>query len=377
MVRRTRARAAAAALAASAWLASACTTPLEVGERVYQRGDREGALEIWNDIDSAELDYASARDRIESVSEERGQLVARYQQRARYYEEKGRLAEAVLDYRLALRLAPGDAAALSHVQELVRRLAKARGELLAEFTAAFERQDLAAARVHMASLRNLDPFSPEVNDGQHHLSEALASRIESALAQGEASFASEDLDAAARSFEQVLELDPQSPSARGYLAYIERSRSEDRALERAPATGASEQPPQSARRGPRVRASDPEIRAEGFLQNALVAEAAGDPVQAIRYDQAALAADPRHVGARSHLAALRRALAPQVPGLIEAGRRDYQREDLQAALDQWQRALLIDPGNTEAQDHAARAEMLLERLEQLRSEPLPSVSARP
>jgi tetratricopeptide (TPR) repeat protein len=126
-----------------------------------------------------------------------------------------------------------------------------------------------------------------------------------------------------------------------------------------------------------VRASDAEIRAEGFFQNALGAEASGDPVQAIRYDQAALAADPQHAGARSHLAALRRALAPQLPGLIESGRRYYQREDLQAALDQWQRALLIDPDNAEARDHAARAEKLLERLEQLRSEPLPPVSAHP
>ncbi len=133
--------------------------------------------------------------------------------------------------------------------------------------------------------------------------------------------------------------------------------------------------PNLARPAPRRSASDAEIRAEGSLQNALVAEAAGDPFQAIRYDLAALRADPNHAGARSHLAALRRALEPQIPELIEAGRRSYQQEDLQAALDQWQRALLIDPDNVDAQDHAARAEKLLERLEELRAGSLTSEPA--
>jgi tetratricopeptide (TPR) repeat protein len=359
---------------ALAGLASACTTPLEVGERAYQQGDRESALAIWQDIDAAELDYASAQGRIQSVSAETQQLATRYLQRARYYEEKGRLAEAVLDYRIALRLAPGDAATLHHVQELVRRLARARSEQLAAFEAAFARGDLAAARVQMATLRNLDPFSPEVNDGQHRLGEALEGRIAGALADGEAEFAAEDYDAASRAFDQVLELDPQNESARGYLAYVARiHRDEVAAPASSDASGAATPRPRPGA-VPRVRATDPELRAEGFLQNALVAEANGDPVQAIRYDLAALAADPQHAGARSHLAALRRALAPQVPGLIEAGRRYYQAEDLQAALDQWQRALLIDPSNIEARDHAERAENLLERLEELRSEPAPGRS---
>jgi CBS-domain-containing membrane protein len=63
--------------------------------------------------------------------------------------------------------------------------------------------------------------------------------------------------------------------------------------------------------------------------------------------------------------------------LLEAGRRDFQREDLRAALDQWERVLLIDPANLEAKEHKTRAENLLERLEQLQSSPLPPVSVRP
>ncbi|MBM4383171.1 MAG: hypothetical protein FJ091_07340 [Deltaproteobacteria bacterium] len=355
--------------------AFACTTPLEQGERAYQRGDRERAIETWRAIDSAELDYPSAQGRIEAVADERSQLVARYTQRARYFEERGRLAEAVLDYRLAMRLEPSDAALLAHVQELSRRLATSREEGLVQFRAAFARDDLAAARVHVARLRILDAFSPEIADEQRRLAAALASRIDASLARGRDGFAAGRYASAERAFRAVLELDPQNESARGYLAYIERERAATPDAEVAAATDPDPEDLAPSPRAARPRNSEAEIRADGFLQNALASEAAGDAIQAIRYDLAALDADARHAGARSHLASLRRALAPQVPMLIAAGRRHFQDEDLSAALEQWERALLIEPGNAEAREHAQRAQKLLDRLEELRAAPLPPVSA--
>lgn len=364
------------AAAAGALAGLACTTPLEQGERAYQRGDREQALEAWKDIDSAEPDYGSAQSRIEAVSEERGQLVSRYLQRARYFEERGRLAEALLDFRLALRLAPSDAETQAHVQDLSRRLAKSRAEGLALFRAAFARDDLGAARVHIASLRVLDAFSPEIADGQRQLADALSTRIDAIVSRGSDDIEAGELGAAEGAFESVLDLDPQNVTARGNLAYIARLRGESGTsrTETAPNPDPADLAP------PRPRSARPrevEIRAEGYFQNALAAEASGDAYQAIRYDRAALEADPGHAGARSQLASLRRALAPQVGTLLESGRRHYQREDLRAALDQWERVLLIDPTNQEAKEHAARAEKLLERLEELRAEPLPPVSTKP
>jgi tetratricopeptide (TPR) repeat protein len=373
----TRASAQRALAAAALGCALACTNSLEQGERAYHRGDRDEAIAAWRAIDAAELDYRAAQQRIEAVAEERAQLVARYLQRARYFEERGRLAEAVLDYRLALRIDPSDRATLAHVQELSRRLAKARSEGLALFRAAFERDDLGAARVHIAGLRVLDAFSPEIADGQRQLAEALATRIDAIVSRGSDDLESGALGDADAAFRSVLELDPQNVTARGNLAYLARMRGESGAE----ASGIAHDPDPAdlapARRASRSRPREIEIRAEGYFQNALAAEAAGDAFQAIRYDRAALDADGSHAGARGHLAALRRALAPQVPMLLESGRRHYQREDLQAALDQWERVLLIDPANAEAKEHSARAEKLLERLEQLQASPLPQVSTKP
>ncbi|MDP6540567.1 MAG: hypothetical protein QF410_13575, partial [Planctomycetota bacterium] len=118
-----------------------------------------------------------------------------------------------------------------------------------------------------------------------------------------------------------------------------------------------------------VDASDNEIRAEGFFQNALAAERAGDLYASIRYDLAALQAHPVHPRVRTHLAGIRRRLEPRLPDLLQAGRDRYQQEDLQAALDQWRRVLLIEPGNAQAREYSVRAERLLENLERLRGEP--------
>ena len=120
-----------------------------------------------------------------------------------------------------------------------------------------------------------------------------------------------------------------------------------------------------------MRASDAEIRAEGLYRNALAAEQKNEPFDAIRWDIRALQADPNQARARRHLDGLRARMRPEVDGLIESGRRKFQQEDLQGALDLWRRALLIEPNHAEAQEYAERAEQLLENLDRLRGAPLP------
>ena len=83
----------------------------------------------------------------------------------------------------------------------------------------------------------------------------------------------------------------------------------------------------------------------------------------------ALKADRAHESARRHLLELRKRLSGRVESLIDAGRTQFKNEDLQAALDSWRRALLLEPGNERAKAYAARAERQLENLELLRAEP--------
>jgi tetratricopeptide (TPR) repeat protein len=362
---RTRQRLLCAAVATC--VLAACATPrYETGERLYREGDRVAAMETWRAMEPGEFGYGAAQARIRAVEEEFEDLVVRYKRRARYFEKRGRLAESVLSYRLALRLQPDDRETLAHVQELVRTLEERRAEQRELLLTSLEAGDLAAAREAVAELRILDPFSPEAATDERALDLAFDAELERLLVRGRRSFTSGNLNAADATFRKALAMDPRNESAQGYLSYIARIRAEER-------DGALIQYGLDGTRG--VDASDLEIRAEGFYQNALAAEAAGDPFAAIRFDVAALDAYPDHEAAARHLGSVRQRLQPDVEELLEAGRRHYQSEDLEGALDDWRRVLLIQPGNRQARDYSQRAERLLQNLDRLRDEELPRVGS--
>ena len=222
------------------------------------------------------------------------------------------------------------------------------------------------ARDQLVALRTLDPFDSELVVVSRQVDDALSGQVEQLLARGRRGYGSGNYRSARSAFEEVLSLDDQNESARGYMAYIDAIEAEER--------GSDARLPRTETR--LVRASDDEIRAEGYHQNALAAERAGDPYAAIRHDLRALELAPDHAGARSHLAELRGRLAPEVTRLIASGQQHYQQEELQSALDAWRRALLIDPVNEEARAYVGRAENLLQNLERLRSDPASGVGAR-
>jgi tetratricopeptide (TPR) repeat protein len=348
------------ACVATALLAAACATPFERGERLYREGDRLGALEIWRAIPEDARAYPAVQQRIALVEAEFQRLVVRYQQRARYFEAKGRLAESILNDRLALELQPGDEATLARVQAMARTLAARKAELMAKYRAAFGAGDLAAARRSLAELHTLDAIDPELETEARALGDALRSEVSRQIAMGRRGFASGNLAAAQKAFETVLLLDPDNESAQGYISYIESLRQE------------ATRPGRPGLGGSTTFASQAEIRAEGFYQNGLAAARRGDYYAAIRQYLFALGANAEHAGAQQELTQLRRRLAPEVERLIESGRQSFRNEDLQSALDAWRLVLLVDPENERTRAYVGHAERQLENLERMRSEPEPS-----
>jgi len=345
------------AAAAISLLLGGCNKHLATGERLYREGDRLAALETWRKIPEDSPAFSQARDRTRKVEEEFQQLVIRYKQRGRYFEDKGRLSESILNYRLALKLQPDDSNTLARVQRLARRVRSEKDELREQYRSDFESGALAKAGEQLAQLRKLDPFDPVLEADDRELRHAVSESVDRLLASGRRRFSDGNHKAARSSFDQVLEIDPDNESARGYLSFIEAIRRESNRTGTRPA--AFDAP----------AASEAEIRAEGFYQNALAAERSGSLYGAIRLDVQALGASPGHEGARRQLAEIRATLAGRVEPLIEAGRTQFKDEDLQSALDSWRRALLIDPNNERAKAYVARAEQQLGNLERLRSEP--------
>ena len=336
-----------------------CTTTLESGERRYREGDRIGALEIWRTASESDPAYPTIAERIAALEDEFAQLVVRYKKRARYFEEKDRLAESILNYRLALKLQPDDSATLDHVQRLARDLATRKAELKTVYRKSLSEKNLATASHGLERLRALDPFDPELETDERQLDDALRAEVSRGLAAGRRGFSTGNYRAAERAFDAVLDLDPDNESARGHLSYIATIRRES------PTTGGGPVPFDASA----PFATDAEIRAEGFYQNGLASERTGDLFTAIRHYLRALDADSDHAAARRGLDDLRRELANEVDPLIEAGKSLFSKEDLQRALDVWRRALLIDPDNERASAYIKRAQRELDNLERLRAEP--------
>jgi len=346
-------------------LALSCASPLDKGEQLYREGDRSAALEAWESIPPKNKNHEKAVQRIEEITTERAQLVDRYLRRARYFERKKQLAESLLNYRLALRL-QDDEPTLDHVQELARTLVSWKKQYWETFDAAFHHDQLAEAQEVLDLLETFDPFDPELTLKKAQLTAALNKSVSTTLSLGRRHFSSGAYSKAKKAFLEVLKLDPTNESAQGHLAYISVIRKSEQS-----SGGQHNEAALS-----KIMATEAEIRAEGLYQNALASERSNAPFRAIRYDVAALREDPTHEGARTHLASVRKKLAPQLEPLIEAGRRAFGEEDLQTALDDWNKALLIAPGDQRLHDYTTRAKKLLEGLERLRTEPLPEVSAQ-
>ena len=214
-----------------------CATPLDEGEKLYREGDRRGALEVWRAVEPDDPNHSALAERIEKVEQELDTLVVGYVESARLLESEGRLAESVLDFRLALVQQPDDEATLAHVQRLARELVQRKSTLAEEYQLEIERNDLEGARLALTRLRTLDPFDPSYETEERQLVEALnsewrarrqryrarlAGEVEGLVDEGREAFREERLDAALDAWRRALMIDPDNERIQAYIARAER-----------------------------------------------------------------------------------------------------------------------------------------------------------
>ena len=222
-------RAAAALLACGAL---GCAASGEKGELLYSAGDLHGAIESWRATDAKAL-----APRIAAVEQELEARVQRYIANAQTLEREGRIAEALLDYRLALELRPDDAANLAHIQQLARSAVAQRTALLDAYRDVRARGDYAAAEPALEKLRRLDPFEPAYQSEEIRLRAAIAeerrarreraraartAQVESLVEAGRTAFGDEQLETALELWRRALVIDPENGRIQAYIARAER-----------------------------------------------------------------------------------------------------------------------------------------------------------
>jgi tetratricopeptide (TPR) repeat protein len=329
---------------------AACATPLQRGERLYRQGDLRGAIEEWGRIAPESGSWEDAQGRLTEVRGELDQRLVRYEKLAAFSEDQGRLAEAILYYRLALKLDPERPEFLDRVQSLARVLDGAlRGERRALEAALSERQ-FADVRTHAVRLERLDPFDPGVQVAVRRARTEVDFEVTRSLEAGKHYYAHGNRTSARRSFDQVLAIDPANETALGYLAYIGRFD--------AMASGTTPPP---------LDVSREDVLAEGHYRSGRAAERADEPFRALAEYEAALRVNPDHASTLRARDALRDRLRGRVEEMYETGKRYFQEEDLQNALQVWRRVLMIDPEHARTRENVARAERMLSRLEEIQT----------
>jgi tetratricopeptide (TPR) repeat protein len=341
-------------------LAAGCASRLDTADELYRQGALREAVGVWRSVPEDSGERVRAQERLDVVEGELSRMLRRFEKQAAFFEAEGRLAEAVLYYRLALKLDAERGEALDRVQRLVRVLRTRSGQVRGEMLASLERGDLVAASRRADELLALNPLDPAVQIDVRQVQHAIGAEVLRNMEGGRRAYAAGDLGAARSAFEAVCALDADNEEALGYLSYIELSA---RRAERRTAPAAK---PVSAA-PPRVAPRSEELLAEGHFRQGQEAERRGDSFRAIEQYERALAADASHIGARRGLERLRRELAARVPELYAAGKRDFQDDDLHNALKKWNQVLLIQPDHPQATDNAERARRILERLEELQS----------
>ncbi len=341
-----------------------CASDLERGEALYRQGDLPGALSVWEHIAAPDEDYEESRSRADVVSAELTQMLKRYEKRALFFESEGRLGEAVLYFRLALKMDPNRRPTLEHVQELARRLRKQEDAERAGLAQALEEQGaLHRANRHAANLGRLNPFDPAIQIEIHQVRLAAGGEVVQHLEAGRQAYTAGDRVGARSSFDRVLSLDPENQTALGYLSYIQRFEETEARRRIVAAQRAVPQEPLP----PPVVVSQEEILAEGHYRSAQEAHSAGAPFRALAEYREAIRVSPQHAEAQVGIRKLRKQMTPMVEEVYASGNRYFQDEDLHNALRAWRRVLLIDPGHQRSIENAERAERILSRLEEIQT----------
>ena len=341
-------------------LAIGCASPLDRAEELYRQGALREAVEAWRAVPEDSPDHARAGERLGAVEPELDRMLRRFEKQAAFYENAGKLGEAVLYYRLAIKMDPDRRDTLERVQRLVRELQQRKSEERERMLGALDAVDLPAAAEAAEDLLRLAPYDPAVQIEVEQVQHAIGAEVLHNMELGKRALASGELNSARSGFETVMRLDPSNDEAEGWIGLIEeRQRKQDR-------SAAREQAPRVLRRSLELSDVSPrEISAESHYRKGRRAELADRKFHALREYARALEDSVHHLKARNALTRLRRELAPQVPDLYAEGKRYFREDDLQNALVSWERVLLIEPDHTQASESADRARRILSRLEEI------------
>lgn len=294
---------------------------------------------------------------------------------------EGRYRQAAQSFRMAAAYNEYDMESRQLAEESAARLDSASQAARREAEVAESRNDYAAAMRAYAKLLRLNPEGKEVAVDLQRAEERLKTFVEGLVHDGDSLILRKETQKARAKYLLALELDPSNePASAGIDGLDNLSKESARAtLTRARELVTKGQLDDAEREFQRILAAEPKNagaraglaqvskrRTALEFERAELMYADGKTVEALETFLSVLQADDRHQEARMYVDRVREELKPRIEEFFRLGLQEYVKEDYDAAVSQWNKALLIAPGHSAILEYKRRAEEKQEALKNLR-----------
>ncbi len=241
-----------------------------------------------------------------------------------------RFLEASKAYAKVVRMNSGHPEARRSLREIQPQMQTYYFELVTAGDSLRNRREIEKARRNYQLALELDPGNDSLTARIADLKEVARSNVRTILNRANSYLNRNQLDEAQREYERVLSLESRNSRALQGLEMI---------------------------RGKRI---------EEVLQKGISSFNESDYLSALGSFLQVLEKDPRNREAADLLAQTRRLLKPEVENLFRTGLQFYTKDNFKSAIEEWDRALLIDPEHPGTIEYKKRAEEKLQALEKLK-----------
>ena len=292
-----------------------------------------------------------------------------------------RYADALTYYNNALDYDPYSFEAQAATDTVEALLKLRTSKALVEAADLMAKKDFVEASKAYLRVLRMDPENEEAKENLDNVQPTMRGYISRLITVGDSLRDQKEMDRARQNYEQAQELDPKNDSLPTRIASLEvMARVGIRTqLSRAKTLLDRNQLDQAEREYERVRNAEPRNsqalqglatirtkRRDLVFQKGKELFALEKYMEALTVFLDVLKQDERHSEAKSYLDRTRQILQPMLDNYFRSGLQYYTKENYKAALDEWEKGLLIDPNHQGTLEYKTRAEEKLKALERLK-----------
>jgi len=249
---------------------------------------------------------------------------------ARNHEERKSFLAAMRTYAQVFRIAPERAETAAELKDVESRLGAYIQQLISAGDSLRQRKDNTKARRSYELALELDPSNETTSARLDEMENLSRENVNAILNRARLLLSRNQIDEAQTEFERVLTIEPKNSQARAGLNTI----------------------------GNR-RVSAAFSQAKSLYDEGRYSQALPLLVEVVQKDE-------RNSEARRYLDQTRKILEPEAERIFKMGLQMYVREDYRAAIEMWDKGLLIQPRHAATLEYRKRAEEKLKALEQLK-----------